>query len=324
VNSNIFAFADNFGVRSTITQSSVSFDQNVFAAILYIYLTDTQDLWADRGTWERRAVADSSFASCSGNTLHMLRLTVDSGYADAALTRLFALPSRISADEWKELAAQVGATVQPPGATAAPTQDAEKSVPTTPTVSGPSSLNDLLASLSSMKTQIKEIASTKPAAVAEPVYCPAFDWKKALALVPEDSRSLGARRVKLTVTFAEPVAAPARNYVPINAQSIDADHASLDSKAVEVVVTEARSSAGNLSAFPSGVSTDDYAAYNVSTAGDASRTRLAILVRLDTAASKLLDRTVPTDKLRVRGIARIPSDPNVLSIVVEDAEAVGN
>jgi hypothetical protein len=324
VHSNILGFADNFGVRSTITQSCVSFDQNVFAAILYIYLTDTQYLWADSATWERRAVADSSLASCSGNTLRMPRLAVDSGYADAALTRLFALSSRISTDEWKALAAQIGATVQPPGATAPPAQDAEKSVPAAPTTSGPSSLNDLLASLSSMKTQIKEIASTKPAAVAEPIYCPAFDWQKALALVPEDSRSHGAGRVKLTVTFAEPAAAPARSYVPINAQLIDADHASLDSKAVEVVVTEARSSAGNLSAFPSGVSADDYTAYNVSTAGDANRSRLAILVRLDTAASKLLDRTVPTDKLRVRGIARIPSDPNVLSILVEDAEAVGN
>lgn len=324
VNSNIFAFADNFGVRSTITQSSVSFDQNVFAAILYIYLTDAQYLWADSATWERRAIADSSFASCSGNTLHLPRLAVDSGFADAALTRLFALSSRITADEWKALAAQIGATVQPPGATAAPTQDTVKPVPSPPTDSGPSSLSDLLASLSSMKTQIKEIASAKPAEIAEPVYCPAFDWQKALALIPDNSQGQGARRVKLTVTFSDPVAAPARNYVPINAQLIDADHASLDSKAVEVVVTEARSSAGNLSALPSGVSADDYAPYNVSTAGNASRTRLAILVRLDTATSKFLDRTVPTDKLRVRGIARIPSDPNLLSIVVDDAEAVGN
>jgi len=324
VNSNIFAFADNFGVRSTITQSNVSFDQNVFAAILYIYLTDAQYLWADSATWERRAVADSSFASCGGNTLQLPRLAVDSGFADAALTRLFALSSRITADEWKALAAQIGATVQPAGASAAPTQDTAKSIPAPSTASGPSSLNDLLASLSSMKAQIKEVASTKPVAVAEPVYCPAFDWQKALALVPEDSQGHGARRVKLTVTFSDPVAAPAQNYVPINAQSIDADHASLDSMAVEVVVTEARSSAGNLSTFPSGVSADDYAAYNVSTAGDASRTRLAILVRLDTAASKLLDRTVPGDKLQVRGIARMPSDPNVLSIVVDDAEAVGN
>ena len=324
VDSNIFAFADNFGVRSTIAQSNLSYDQNVFAAILYIYLTDTQYLWADSASWERRAVADSGFASCSGNTLQLPKLPVDPGFADAALTRLFELPSRIAPEDWKTFTAQIGATVQPATANAAPVQEAAKPVVTSPAPSGPSSLNDLLASLSTMKTQINEIASAKPAPVVEPVYCPAFDWQKALSLALDGSAEAGARRAKLTVAFSEPITAPAANYTSITAQTIDADHAALDNKAVELVVTETRSSAGNQSVYPAGIGFDDYAAYNVSTPGDASRTRLAILVRLDTAASKLLDRTVPTDSLRVRGIARIPSDPNMLSIVVDSAEVAEN
>ncbi|HXS75241.1 MAG TPA: right-handed parallel beta-helix repeat-containing protein [Terracidiphilus sp.] len=324
VNSNIFAFADNFGVCSTITQSNLSYDRNVFAAILHIYLTDTQYLWADRASWERRAVADSSFASCGGNTLQLPKLSVDPAFADAALTRLFALQSRISAEEWKAVASQIGATVQPPSANTTPVQETAKPAPTTSSGSGPSSLNDLLASLSSMKTQIKEIASTKPAAIVDPVYCPASGWQKALALVQDGAAGQGARRIKLTVTFSDPAARPTLSYTPVNVQTIDADHTALDNKPVDVVVTEARASAGNLSGFPSGVNADDYAGYSVSTPGDATRTRLIILVRLDTAASKLLDRTVPTDKLRIRGIALIPADPNALSIVVDSAEGVEN
>lgn len=322
VDSNIFAFADNFGVRSTITQSNLSYDRNAFAAILYIYLTDTQYLWTDRNTFERRAVADSSFASCSGNRLELPKLAVDTTFADAALTRLYALPSRVSPEEWKTFAAQIGATVQPANADPAPAQEPAKPAATPPSTSGPASLNDLLASLSSMKRQIKEIASAKPATVVEPVYCPVFNWQKALATVPEGTAEQGARRMKLDVAFAAPVAVPVTNYVPIETQTIDADHAALDGKVVELVVTETRSTAGNISAFPIGISPDDYAAYNVTTPDNAARTRIAILVRLDTAASKLLDRTVPTDKLRIRGTARTPADPNMLSIVVDSAEAV--
>ena len=60
----------------------------------------------------------------------------------------------------------------------------------------------------------------------------------------------------------------------------------------------------------------------MNTPGETARTRIGILVRLDTNASKLLDRTVPTDTLRVRGIARIPVDPNMISIVVDSVETV--
>jgi hypothetical protein len=71
VESNIFSFADNFGVRSTVPQQNASYNRNVFAANLYNHLTDTQYLWTDSSNWDRRAVADSGFASISGNTLEL-------------------------------------------------------------------------------------------------------------------------------------------------------------------------------------------------------------------------------------------------------------
>lgn len=48
---------------------------------------------------------------------------------------------------------------------------------------------------------------------------------------------------------------------------------------------------------------------------------MAILVRRDTNASKLLGRAAPTDKFRIRGTARIPRDPGALTIVADTAEA---
>lgn len=48
---------------------------------------------------------------------------------------------------------------------------------------------------------------------------------------------------------------------------------------------------------------------------------VAILVRCDTSASKLLGRAAPTDKFTIRGIAPIPRDPGALTIVADTAEA---
>ena len=324
INSNIFAFADNFGVRSTVPQQNASYDRNVFAANLYNHLTDTQYLWTDSSDWDRRAVADSGFASFSGNTLELPKLPVDPGFADAVLERLFALPSRISTDEWKTFATQIGASARSATAKDPAAAEPAKPAPATPsTASGPSSLSDLLASLSSMKTQIKEIESHKPAPVVEPVYCPVFDWKKALALAQDTpADSPGAHRPKLAVSFAAPRSQVSVEYTPITPEAIDADHAALDNKAVELEVTEARSSSSNPSLYPAGTTSDDYVAYSVATPGDATHTRIAIIVKLDTAVSKVLDRTTPTDKLRIRGTARVPGNPSALSIVVDSAEAV--
>jgi hypothetical protein len=174
-----------------------------------------------------------------------------------------------------------------------------------------------------MKSQIKEIESKKPVAVAEPVYCPVFDWQKALVLAQDESvAGPGAHRRPLAVSFAATQAKLAVEYTPITPQAIDADHGALDNQPVELEITDARSSYANPSWFPSGTTSNDYAAFTVATVADATRTRIAIVVRLDTAASKLLDRTTPTDKLRIRGTARVPGNPSALSIVVDSAEAV--
>jgi hypothetical protein len=318
VDSNIFAFADNFGVRSTIPQQNVSFDNNVFAANLFNYLTDAQYLWADASSWDRRAVDDSAFAGFKGNTLELPKLPVDSGFADLALKRLFALPSRISVDQWKTFAAQIGSSAAP----AAPKETAA-SEPAKPAAADDSSLSGLLASLSGMTDKMKKEGEHKTTAASEPIYCPVYDWKKALALAQETSDAEpGAHKLKLTVSFAAAHARAEIQYAQITPQAIDVDHASLDNKPVELEVTEARSSSTNPSLFPAGTTRDDYEAYSVATVGDATRTRIAIIVRLDTAASKVLDRTTPTDKLRIRGTARVPLDPGGLSIVVDTAEAV--
>ncbi len=328
VDSNIFAFADNFGVRSTTAQQNVSFENNVFAGNLFLHLTDAQYLWADSSNWERRAVADSAFAAFQGNTLELPKLPVDSAFADAALTRLLALPSRLSKDQWKILATQIGSSVVPAASSDAPATNDAKPEPAPAAASAApheASITDLLASLSSIKDQLKEVESHKTAAPLEPLYCPVFDWKKALALAQETpAAGPGAHRVKLAVSFAAVRARAEVQYAPITPQAIDADHASLENKPVEMAITEARSSSTNPSLFPTGTTSDDYEAYSVATVGDATRTRMVIIVRRDTTASKLLNRTTPTDKLRIRGTARIPGNPSALSIVVDSAEAMEN
>jgi len=113
-------------------------------------------------------------------------------------------------------------------------------------------------------------------------------------------------------------------YTKIAVQDIDADPAALDSKAIELDLTDTRVSSANPSLFPAGTSGDDYVAYNATAAGQSTHTRIAMIVRRDTAASKMLDRSTATDKLRVRGTARRPGNPSVLAIVVDSAEAVQN
>jgi len=99
------------------------------------------------------------------------------------MTRLFSLPSRITTDQWKDLAAKVGSSAKPPGLSDAPAPELIKPVVEPPKPSAPhasGSLSDLLASLSSMKSEIKKIQTQKPVAPVDPIYCPIFDWKKAL------------------------------------------------------------------------------------------------------------------------------------------------
>jgi len=337
VDSNIFAFADNFCVRFTIPPQNVAFDNNVFAASLYIHLTDTQYLWADSSNWERRAVADSAFASFQGNTLELPRLPVAPEFADRALARLFSIPSRVTPEQWKIFAAQIGSSALPviPG-TPAPAGETGPVEAAKPATAAGSSLDNLLASLSSLKSKMETMEKTaktekmekmedsrKTAASSDPAYCPIFDWKQALVLAREMSEGgPGAHRSTLAVSFAPERPRTSVEYALVTPQAIDADPVSLDNRAVELDVTEARSSSTDPALYPTGITSDDYAAYSVATAGDATRTRVAILVKLDTAASKLLDHTNLTDKLRVRGTARVPGNPRALSIVVDKAEPV--
>ena len=98
---------------------------------------------------------------------------------------------------------------------------------------------------------------------------------------------------------------------------LDANRESLDNKAIEVDVTELRESSTNPSLFPAGTDKNDFTAYSVTAAEGETRTRLSIVVKDDTSASKLARSRVPTDKLRVRGSAHITGSVNGLSILVD-------
>jgi hypothetical protein len=337
VESNIFAFADNYGVRSAITQQNVSFNNNVFAANLFNHLTDEKYLWADNSTWERRAVADSPFASFQGNTLDLPQLPVDSGFADAALSRLFTLPSRISADQWKTIAAQIGSSAVPvlsaPTAavpTIPPTAATPSAAPTpaspaaTPAPAHSTSVSDLLARLANLKDKMKEEESVKTTEIPEHVYCPVFDWKRALALAQETSGAeAGVHRVTLTVSFTAVYQTAAEiQYMPLTPQEIDVDHASLDNKLVKLEINVTGDSSTDPSYFPTGTTRSDFDAFSVVTVGAATHTHIAIIVRHDTATSKVLYRMSASDTLRICGTARVPRDRRALSIVVDNAEPV--
>ena len=66
---------------------------------------------------------------------------------------------------------------------------------------------------------------------------------------------------------------------------------------------------------------DNLEAYSVSAAEGSTRTRITIVIKLDTAASKGIRRGASTDTVRIGGIARTTPDPGALSIVVDTAEA---
>jgi hypothetical protein len=315
VGSNIFAFADNFGARSSIAQQNVSFDRNIFAANLFNHLTDAGYLWADSSNWERRAVMDSAFASIIGTHLELPTLPVDPGFADAALSRLFTLPSRISQEDWKTIARQIGSSATP----APPAENSAAGTDKTTKPAGTGSLDDLLAQLGNNKPKPPD---DPKAGKAGPVFCPLFDWKKALILARNTpDTSPGARRVQLAVSFAATDTKADVQYVRITAQQIDAGRASLDNKPVELDVTQARDSSTNSTLFPSGMGKDNYEAYSVSAAEGTTRTRIAIVVKLDTAASRFIDRATSTDTVRIRGTARTTADAGALSVVVDTAEA---
>ena len=314
---NILAFADNYGVRSSIPQPNVSFDANVLDANGFNHLTDTQYLWADASNWECRALADSAFASITGNTLELPQLPVDTAFAENALARSRTLPSRIADDQWKAIAARIGATWAP-AAPAAPAPPAPEKP--APTAAAP--LNSLLAHLGTLDTQRKQAEAPKSVS-AGPPYCPALDWKAALALFQNTPESQpGAHRRPLEVHFTAPTSHAAIVYTRVPAQDLDAQRDSLDNQPIEIDITEARDSSANPSLYPAGTSKSDFAALSVVAVEAPTRTRIAIVVKFDTAAAKVLNRVSASDKLRVRGIAHTHSDSVYLCVVVDSIAPV--
>ncbi len=321
VQSNIFAFADNYGVRSCVPQQNASFDNNVFAANLFNHLTDAEYLWADSSNWERSAVADSGFASFRANKLELPKLPVDPKFADVALTRLFTLPSRISSEQWKVSAARIGSSAAP--SSPAETVPVESDKPATPAAAP--SLNDLLARLGHLETQRKQAEEAPKTERPAPSYCPVFDWKKALALAQETAEAEpGAHRRKLAVAFSAQQSRPVIEYTRVTSQEIDTKNVSLDNQPIELDVTELRDSSTNSSLFAPGTDRSNFAACTVTAVDGPTRTRIAIVVKLDTAAAKTLNRITPTDKVRIRGIARRAPDSQILSIVVDTAALAGD
>lgn len=323
IDSNILAFADNFGVRSTVPQPGVRFNNNILAANLYNQLTDANYLWADNSNWERRAVADSAFAAIQANLFDLPPLPVDPAFADTALSRLFKLPSRISTDEWKKAARSIGAGVSPdpPPAAVATAPAAASKPPETPTAKP--SLSDLMARLGHLDAQKPaEQAASQPSSDAS-TYCPQFDWKKAMDLALESSTpAAGAHRQPIVVAFgASPEAKAAVQYVRIPAEHLDAVRADLDGKPIEMDVTDLRDSSANTGLFPPGTTKSDYSAYTVAvvTDQDSPQTRVAVVTKDDTTAAKYLNRMVPTDKIRVRGTASTAPESHQLSILVDSA-----
>lgn len=315
---NIIGFADNYGIRAALPQDNLTLRNNVFGANLFNHLCDCQYLFADGTNWARRVEADSSYA-LEGNKLGVDAWPVDRAYLDQALTRLFALPSPIGSDEWKSIAAAIGASVRQVDASAASPTPA----PAAPAAdSGTSALDALMAKMSSVDKQIKE-ADTKKAPDA-PRYCPPYDWKQALALFAEGADSApGAHRRRPEVVFQAAQAKVEKTYTPLDAAQLDALRPTLNEKPVSLNVTQLRDSSTNVSVYAPGTNRTDYRAYGVAAVDAQTRTRLAIVVRADTDASRRIGRVQPTDKLNVRGTAYHTSGEGGLTILVDSFDVAG-
>ena len=315
LDSNIIGFADNYGIRAALPQDNIALRNNRFGANGFNHLCDCQYLFADGTNWMRRVEADSAYL-LEGNQLGVSGWPVDPQFADQALARLFTLPSRIGTEEWKSVAATVGATVRPVEKQPA-AEVASAAPPAAP--AGGSSLDALMASLSATKGQIKAAETAATAPSAAPKYCPPYDWQKALALFTAGADSVpGAHRRKLEAPlFGTLTAKTAVEYTPINAAELDAQRDSLDGKPVTLTITQLRDSSSNPSVFAPGTDKKDYSAYGVVAVDAPTRTRLAIVVRADTDVSRRMGRVQASDKLNVRGTAYHTSGQSGLTILVD-------
>src|SRR5262249_13147009 len=155
------------------------------------------------------------------NTVDVPALPIEKKFLDNAMARVFALPSRYGAEAWQKIAKAVGTSVAPPSApTAAPDPK--------PEAAGgggkEASLEDLMADL----TRMKDEATKKDAPSSGPVFCPAYDWHKALDLAQDGSPSAGARRVPLQVSFTGKATTSARQYTPVTPEQIHGSRDGLD------------------------------------------------------------------------------------------------
>ena len=89
----------------------------------------------------------------------------------------------------------------------------------------------------------------------------------------------GAHKQKLVVSFAAVQPKPSIEYTRIRAEAIDENRDSLESKAVELDVTQLRESSANPALFPTGTDKRNFTAYSVVAAEGQTRTRLAISSR---------------------------------------------
>ncbi len=321
LDSNIIGFADNYGIRAALPQDNITLRNNVFGANLFNHLCDCQYLFADGTNWTRRVEGDSSYA-LEGNRLAVSQWPVDREFLDQALARLFTLPSRIGAEEWKAIAATTGAAARPveekPAATAA-----EPAPAPAPADAG-SSLAAMLASISSASSKLTKEIDAVTAPPPAPKYCPVYDWKKALALASEGADTTpGAHRRKLEISFGSLQAKVEKTYTPINAAELDALRETLHEKPISLSITQLRDSSANPSVYAPGTDRKDYSAYGVATVDAPTRTRIAIVVRADTDVSRKMGRVQASDKLNVRGTAYHTSGASGLSIVVDSFEVPG-
>jgi hypothetical protein len=321
---NVIGLADNYGVRAALPQDNVTLRNNVFGANLFNHLTDCHYLFADGPQWARRVEADSSY-SLEGNERGVAPWPVDPAFAEVALTRLFALPSRIASEEWKSIASTLGVAARPPvdANAAAPAPVPTPAEPPAPPGGG-TSLDALMARISSTADKLKEVAAASARPPAAPKYCPIYDYRKAIALFSDGTANApGAHRRKLDVAFGTAMTKAEVSYAKVAAAELDAQRESLNQKPIELDISQLRDSSSNPSVFAPGTDRKDFGAYGVAAVDAPTRTRLAIVIRADTDVSRRIARVQPTDKLRVRGTAHHTSGASGLSIVVDAFEVLG-
>ena len=310
IDSNIFGFADNFGLRSTIRQPNVTLRRNVFFANLFNHLTDANFLWADGANWQRRVECDSALM-LEANSLEAPRFTtLDPAFTDRILPRLFALPSRISSVEWTSITTAIGSAMKPNKPPAPSSLSKSQPVAASAAPCAPSALDSLLSKFNHAETK------TEPPPPAKTYYCPVYDYRNADALVIDESDvGPGAHRRKLTVLITEDPLEVKYNYVRISAADLE-PRERLNQQAIELDITDCREGSSNASLFPTGTTNAEYSACNVTALQGDSRTRVAIILKDGTQASKTVKSSGAVSRFRVRGVAYVTNSINGLAIVV--------